>query len=439
MRRPSVAVWVDERSPAVVVTVLLAVGALVYWSIFVSFGAQHGWKPVSDLWNSAGVGLAIGHGHWSAVYASPSQLESPPGLEFVLAPLMVVGHALGLSSSAAQGHAYTVWLLLLPPVATFMAASVLFALDAIARHWGYFNAKRLALSAAAGVAVVSAAAFWGHPEDCIALAFVLWAALAMDRNGSSALTRAGWLLGFAVAFQPLALLAVAPIVARFGLRDLCRVAWRLALPTLVLVLPELLSSQAHTLHVLIDQPVDPWGLSATPFSHLSRALGHGMYSGGTLRMVSTLIAVVLGFAVCRRRHDLPTVLFVMALAFTLRVLLADELLGLYFFPVLALTLLLSLRRKPVLFGWCAAASLLCLILGNRKVHGDIALWWPAIMMTTVFMVGLAYWAVFRAAEPAAAVKAGTREGPHMPRTTLSDATGYHAIPSEPQVTSTPSH
>jgi hypothetical protein len=426
MRRSSVADWVDERSAPVVVTLLLAAGALVYWTIFVGFGDHHGWKPVSDLWNSAGIALAIGHGHWSAVYAPHSQLESPPGLEFVLAPLMVVGRALGLSSSPAVGHTYAIWLLLLPPVATIMAANVLFALDAIARRWGYSNAKRLALSAVAGVGVVSAAAFWGHPEDCIALALVLWAALAIDRDGSNALTRAGWLLGIAVAFQPLALLAVAPIVARFGVRDLCRVAWRLALPSLVLLLPELMTSQARTLHALIDQPNNPWGLSATPFSHLSRALGHGMYSGGTMRMVATLIAVALGIAICRRRHDLPTELFVMALAFTVRVLLENELLGLYFFPIVALTLLLTLRRSPVLFGGCAAAALLCLFLGSRKMHADIALWWPAIMVTTVFMVGLAYRAVFLDAKSAGGVKVRTQDDPPLPHPRQLEVHGVHS-------------
>lgn len=426
MHRTSVAGWVDERSAPVAVTVVLAAAALVYWTIFVGFGADHGWIPVSDLWNSAGTALAFGHGHWSAVYAPPSQLESPPGLEFVLAPLMVVGHALGLSSSTTAGHTYTIWLLLLPPIATIMAASVLFALDAIARRWGYSGAKRFALSAMAGVGVLSAAAFWGHPEDCIALALVLWAALAIDRDGSNALTRAGWLLGIAVAFQPLALLAVAPIVARFGVRDLCRVAWRLALPSLVLLLPELTASKARTLHALVDQPNNPWGLSITPFSHLSRALGHGMYSGGTMRMVATLIAVVLGIVICRHRHDLPTVLFVMALAFTVRVLLENELLGLYFFPIIALTLLLTLRRSPVLFGWCAAAALLCMILGNRKVHADIALWWPAIMVTTVFMVGLAYRAVFPDVQSARGVETRPQDDPALPHPPYHELPGVHS-------------
>jgi hypothetical protein len=72
----------------------------------------------------------------------------------------------------------------------------------------------------------------------------------------------------------------------------------------------------------------------------------------------------------------------------LRVLLESELLGFYFFPVVALCLLLTIRRSWPLFGVCAAASLACLILGNRRAH-DIVFWWPAIMATTLFMVGLA--------------------------------------------------
>jgi hypothetical protein len=41
-----------------------------------------------------------------------------------------------------------------------------------------------------------------------------------------------------------------------------------------------------------------------------------------------------------------------------------------------------------MFNVCAAASVACLVLGNRRAH-DIVLWWPAIMATTLLMVGLA--------------------------------------------------
>ena len=110
-----------------------------------------------------------------------------------------------------------------------------------------------------------------------------------------------------------------------------------------------------------------------------------MYSGGTLRLVATVVAVVVGWVACRRRHDLPFVLFVMAIAFTLRVVFESELLGFYFFPVVALCLLLSLRSGWARFDVCAAVSLLNLALGNRREH-DIALWWPAMMATVLVLL-----------------------------------------------------
>jgi hypothetical protein len=385
MRR--VSSWLDTRSVPVMVTVWLVAGSVVYSLVWSAF-AHHKWQVYTDLWNSAGMALAVGQLHFSAVYAFPSQIDSPPGFEYLLAPFMVLGHAVGLRTTITHGGGFMVYGLLLVPLATLMAASVLFALDAIARYWRFSDRQRTLLSAVAGLSVLSDVVFWGHPEDCIALALVLWAALAAARNEPLGVPRAGWLLGVAVAFQPLALLAVAPVVARYGWRDLWRSAWRVALPSVLLLAPELLTSARVTLHRVVDQPYFPADESSTPFGHFARALGHGMYSGGTLRLVSTLAAMILGYVACRRRHELPTVFFVMSLAFTLRVLLESELLGFYFLPVVALCLLLTIRRSWSLFGVCAAASVACLILGNRRAH-DILFWWPAIMATTLFMVGLA--------------------------------------------------
>jgi hypothetical protein len=385
--------WIDARSIPFMVTMFLAVAGSAY-SLFWSALAHHGWHSYSDLWNSAGLALSLGHGHWTAVYAPSSQLDAPPGFEYLLAPVMVVGHGLGLGTTLAEGNGFKAFGLILVAVATVMGGSVLFALDAVARSWEYSEAKRLALSAVAGLGVVSAAAFWGHPEDCIALALVLWAALAVERRGTAGLVRAGWLLGIAVACQPLALLAVTPVVARFGWRGLRVVLWRLALPSAVVLLPELVTSTARTLHAVVEQPYFPPGESSTPFSHLARYLGHGMYSGGTLRLVATALAVVLGWVACRRRHDLPTVLFVMALAFTLRVVFESELLGFYFSPVVAICLLLTMRQSWSRFELAAVLSLVSLVLGNRRQHA-ITLWWPAIMLTTMAMVALAYAAVAR--------------------------------------------
>ncbi len=391
MRR--VSAWVDARSAPVTVTVLLVAAALLYTLLWAEAAHHHHWHQYSDLWNSAGLSLHIGHGQFSQVYAPPSQLDSPPGFEFLLAPLMVVGHdVFGLAVWAGEGSSEP-FSLVLAIAATLVASTVLFALDAVARAWDLPDSRRLALSVVAGLGVVSAAAFWGHPEDCLALALVVWAALAVDHDGPSGLRRAAWLLGAAIACQPLALLAVAPVLARFAWRELRGAAWRLALPTAVVLVPELLASPARTLHAVVDQPYNPLGESRTPLAHFARALGNHMYSGGTLRLVATVAAIAIGYVVCRRRFDLPTVLLVMAFAFTLRVVLETELLGFYFFPVVALALVLTLRRSWALFWACAAASVVCLVLGNQKVQ-HITYWWPAITVTTVAMMGLA-WSAWR--------------------------------------------
>ncbi len=409
--------WIDARSIPLVVTMFLAVAGSAY-SLFWSALAHHGWQDYSDLWNSAGLALSVGHGHWAAVYAPSSQLDAPPGFEYLLAPVMVLGHGLGLGTTLAEGNGFKAFGLILVAVATVMGGSVLFALDAVARLWDYSDARRLALCVVAGLGVASAAAFWGHPEDCIALALVLWAALAVERRGAGGRARAAWLLGIAVACQPLALLAVAPVVARFGRRGLPVVVWRLALPSVVVLLPELVTSTARTLHAVVDQPYSPSGESSTPFSHVARYLGHGMYSGGTLRLVATIIAVVLGWVACRHRHDLPAVLFVMAVAFTLRVAFESELLGFYFYPVVALCLLLTMRRGWSRFELCAVLSVVSLVLGNRRQHA-ITLWWPAMMLTTIAMVVLAYAALAEGdVDPAEVPHRRRREG-QKPRVTIS--------------------
>jgi hypothetical protein len=413
MRR--VSAWVDARSAPVAVTVVLAVGALAYTVLWAAAANHHQWHQYSDLWNSAGLALQIGHGHLATVYAPPSQLDAPPGLEFLLAPLMVVGHDIfGLAVWHSEGSSEP-FSLVLSVAGTLLASTALFALDAVARAWEFSDTRRLALAAVAGLGVVSAAAFWGHPEDCLALALVLWAALAVDHEGVDVRGqhRAAWLLGLAVAFQPLALLAVAPVLARFAWRELWGAAWRLALPTALVLLPALAAAPARTLHAVLDQPYNPAGESSTPLAHFARSLGHDMYSGGSLRLVATAAAVVLGVVVCRRRHDLPTVLLIMALAFTLRVVLETELLGFYFFPVVALALVLTLRRSWALFWTCAAASVACLALGNHKVH-DIASWWPALMATILAMVALATLAWRRDAMAVGAPGAPTRGGRTIP-------------------------
>ena len=100
--------------------------------------------------------------------------------------------------------------------------------------------SRLALALVGALGVANVAGGWGHPEDCVAVAFVVWAALALERGGSVAAPRAACcLLGVGIAFQPLAVLGVAAVLARVGWRTAARLSWRLVLPSLAVAIAPL--------------------------------------------------------------------------------------------------------------------------------------------------------------------------------------------------------
>jgi hypothetical protein len=367
--------WAEVRTAPVTATVGLLVAAMAY--------SMHWGKP-PDLWGIARSSSALAHGDFAGIYFPHAPLTSPPGLEAVLAPVLALGAALGLHPLPAHAPSATHLWLLVGPAAILLGSMALFALDAVARHWRLSPARHMALALVGALGIGDVVVFWGHPEDCAAVALVVWAALALDTDTPS-LRRAGWLFGLAIALQPLALLALAPVFARCTRPEVRPLAGRLILPSLIVLLPPLAVAAPHTLFVLIHQPSYPQAVSSTPFTRWAPSLGHGQAAGGPTRLASILLAAVAGFVVCRRRHQLPTVLAMAAVAFALRVLFETELAGYYFWPVAALCLLLALRHGWARFGVCTVAGVTCMVLGNCRVH-IITLWWPAIMATTAVLL-----------------------------------------------------
>ncbi len=381
------AAWLENRTPPVVATVamLVAVMAFSLMGHAVLHGGQYGLLAPGDLWNLASSSSAVLHGDFAHVYVRHGALTSPPAFEIALVPVMAFGRLVGLSPHLrVTGEPLSMWLVL-GPTAVVLASTALFAVDAVARAWDFSEKRRLALALVGGLGVANVAGYWGHPEDCMAVALVLWAALSMERRGSAGASRAALLLGLGIAFQPLALLAVAPILARLTWRRAARLVGWLVLPS-ALVLAAPLAAETHrTLFVLVRQPFQPAYVSLTPLTSLSSHLAPGLDGGGPTRLVAILVAAALAIVVCHRRHDLPTVLTMVAGAFFLRVLLETELNWYYLWPVPALCLLLALRRGPLRFALCSLALVASVVLGNHRVHA-IALWWPTLMATLVVML-----------------------------------------------------
>jgi hypothetical protein len=399
--------WLETRSPPVVATIAFVAIAMTYslWWSSVSHGGHLRLSSPGDLWSITSSSSSLLHGHFSQIYQRHVALTSPPAYEFVLAPAVGLGELLGLAPHLkVAGEPLSLWFVI-GPVAMLTGSVALFALDAVARFWQISERWRLALALVGGIGVASVVQEWGHPEDCVALALVVWSALAFERGsvaGAAAgdgdgvvdsdrwLARAGWLLGLAVAFQPLALLAVTPIFARVGWRSVPSLVVRLAAPSLLVLIAPLSASASHTVFVLTKQPVFPARVSATPWSHLAPSIGHGEVAGGPTRLASTALGAVLGFVVCRRHHSLHTVLTLTAVALALRVLFESELTGYYFWPVAGLCLLLALHRGRLQFVVSAAASFVIVGVGNHIVH-TVGWWWATMMVATAVLVLTAAW------------------------------------------------
>lgn len=419
--------WAEARSAPVVGTIAMLAGGLAYSLLWMK--TVHG-GPVKllagpDLFSLAQSSAALLHGHFSAIYFKGSALTSPPALELVLAPVVGLGQLFGLMGHLRGGRPASSFWFVLGPVAFLLGSMALFAVDAVGRAWGFSERRRLALALVGGLAVANVVVEWGHPEDCVSLALVVWAALVADRgehaggdatrDTGASISRVGWLLGVAIAFQPLALLGVAPILARYSWRVWVRLSYRLVLPSLVLLAAPLIAAAPHTLFVQIHQPFQPRLISYTPLTHLAPTIAPGLRGGGPTRLVAVGLGVGLGLVVCRRRHDLFTVLAITDVAYFLRVLFESELNWYYFWPVVALSLLLALRLSGLRFTLCAIAFVGSMALGNRRVH-HIDLWWPAIMATTVVMLLSAVpWETFRRKGETPAVECDVMEGPIVDR------------------------
>lgn len=194
--------WVADRRAPVVAALAMLLPVMAYSLLGHSglHGGRYELVTPSDLWGLVASSWALVHGQFAHIYVVPQgTLTSPPALEVALAPVLLIAQATGLAAHHA-GQPIGLWLLIAPVVLAF-ASTLLFAVDAIARHWGLSEGRRLGLALASALGVANVAGLWGHPEDCIAVAMVLWSALAVERQGPAAGPRAALLLGVGIAFN----------------------------------------------------------------------------------------------------------------------------------------------------------------------------------------------------------------------------------------------
>ena len=331
----------------------------------------HGWVYSGDLFATLRDSHMILWGGYGILYSSGNGLIAPPLGALSLAPLAELGSILGLVEPYPQPFPEpTIWLYALGYMGIFSFA------------WT-FSAKRLLRSVAPGArrakfvvacsSVVAAYMMfpWGHPEDIAAVSLCFFAFSAFHRKSFHV---GAYLAGFAVGFQPLALLFLEPMFFIFlpTVKRLAAAAVRAAVVPIALLAPAFIAAPSQSINAWLHQPNFPKVDHLTIWGY---AFGQGgkILDAGQLR-IAMLLAIVLAsiaFRAVHRRRPLRSqqILLICALGLSMRAFLEPVIVAYYLAPFLAAVVLLVPRddQKPQLVA--PALTLFGLgIIGTASIH-----------------------------------------------------------------------
>jgi hypothetical protein len=374
----------------VLVTVLVLTTGMAYSLFWVPVFHHHqAWVFSGDLWAAYRSAHYIGWGALGNVYAAGTGLVTFPGILLLLTPLaMVTGH-FGLTESFPYYVPHPTAWLALGPYSILIGCSALFALDALAEHLGVDRRRRMVLCLAEGVVLWPVLVTWGHPEDALALALAAYATVfALEGR----FTGAGWLLGAAVATQPLVLLVLPVLLARGGKSVAPGLVLRSLLPA-VLLLAAPVAFQFHaTVHALVDQPNYPGIDHRTPWTSLAPRLGGAgknlAVAGGPGRIVAVVAACALGLWARRWRGRDDMVVWALAGAVALRCLTESVMDPFYLWPAIAVALVVAARARPRRLAAALGLALTVTVVAELHLPGW-SLWWGAVTGGLVALLAVA--------------------------------------------------
>jgi hypothetical protein len=354
-----------------------------------------------DFWVAPAAARFVANGALGFVYESSRYLTALPLYPILLAPLVAVGQALGLSEPPAPTP--TMWFLL-APFTVGLAVPLLHQVRGLVRD----TAGGGALSAQVWTAVLVAVpvlVVFGHGEDALALLGVVAAVRLAARERWA---EAGLLLGLAGASKQWALLALPALLARCSSRERGRLAAAcLALPA-ALALFVLAVDWAHASRALLHPPNYPG------YGHAALWVPAGAATVATAPFRLGALALAVALAV-RSRGGPGTSRLLAVLGVTLLARCAFEpVVHVYYLgPGLCLLLL----HERVTTGRCARTAVLGgLLVAWFELHPAPALWWA---VAATLGVAVAY----RAGREALF---GTAPAPSAPGGAAAAATGRTA-------------
>jgi hypothetical protein len=357
--------------PLVATLVLIVVAMTSAIWLGPGMAGKTAWALPDDLWGTLTAAQRLAHLDLAGLYTQPTGLVSLPGTALILVPVVAITEAAGISLQAPSTlytHP-TAWLIA-GPYEIALSAIVLFAADAIAEHLGVAWPWRVCLATAETVALWSVSARWGHPEDAVAVGLLLYAVLALSRANTG---RSGWLMGVAIAVQPLVLLALPVIATAAPLRRLPGFVARAATPAALLLGVTAWANWSATVTAVTQQPNSATVNHLTLWTPLSPHLGGGMVAGGPGRVLAIIAAcscaVIAGHRLRAARDAgrlgcawepqvLEDLLWWAAVALALRTAFESVMVAYYLWPVLAVALVAAARSWPRLAATSAATVVL---------------------------------------------------------------------------------
>ncbi len=347
---------------------------------------HRGWAVPHDLWGTLAAANRLLHLDVSGLYTRPTGLVAFPGAALILVPVVAVIDAAGLGLGVPSAHNLQpgAWLLA-GPYELALSAVALFAADSVAVRLGVARSKRAVLAAAEGVAVGSVALGWGHPEDAVAVGLLLFGILALSDSRAE---RSAWLVGAAIAVQPLVLLALPVVLATLEPRRLAGFLARAATPAALLLGAAASANWPATIRAVISQPNWPTVDHPTPWTALAPRMTDGGVAAGPSRALAILLACGCALVVGRRWHAtrrmaewrpeaLAELLWWVALALAFRSVFESVMVAYYLWPVLAVALITASRSWSRLIATSLAATTLTFVseVSWRSPWG----WWAAMV------------------------------------------------------------
>jgi hypothetical protein len=443
-QRPQVSIqrWLLAHLwPIVGMLAILVTGmAYTFWWVSLVHHAP-AWQTPGDLWSTfrdAHYVIWDGEGH---VYNASTNFVTFPGIAVLLAPIAEIQSHFHLSESFPVYLAKPSAWYVLGPVDMICGGVLLFPLDAIAQRLSVSARRRILLTFVEAALIWPTVAFWGHPEDTLALALAFAGLLAaFDRRW----VHSGIFFALAVAFQPLVLLMFPIVLAFIPVKRWPALGGIVALPSVLLLVPPLIQEWGPTIQSIFKQPNFPSLNHPTPWmafapviqkggvgyigqlhyvvSHGKRVLEYGpvkvhhgaVVAAGPGRIIALALACAIGFWIARSRPTLIKVIWWSAVALSLRCFFECVMDPYYLLPGLALALVVAFRLGRLRTGLTVLSAALCTWFSYFHI-GE----WPyyiLVMGTLLLALGFSWPGAFSESDLSQreSPSSGTADPEHLP-------------------------